>query len=64
MFQWFEAEVLQLGNVEYLTLLVFMAGLCAYLLYRTHVAYRRFRFMSGTVASRIRSAPQGYVELQ
>jgi len=64
MFQWFEARVLQAGSVEYLTLLVFMVGLCAYLLYRTYAAYRRWRFMSGTATSKIRSAPQGYVELK
>ena len=64
MFQWFENQVLQLGQVEYLTLLVFMVGLSAFLLYRCYLAYRRFRFMSGIATSRIRSAPQGYVELK
>jgi len=64
MSQWFEAKVLQSGNVEYLTLLVFMVGLCVFLLYRTYSAYRRWRFMSGTATSKIRSAPQGYVELK
>lgn len=45
-------------------LLVLMTALCVYLLYRTYAAYRRYRFMSGTATSRIRSASQGYVELK
>jgi hypothetical protein len=48
MRQWFESEVRQLSDVEYSTLLFFMAALCALLLYRTYAAYRRYRFISGT----------------
>jgi len=64
MFSWFETEILQLGDSEYSILLIFMTGLSIYLLYRTHAAFRRYRFMSGTATSKIRSASQGYVELK
>ncbi len=65
MRQWFESEVRQLSDFEYSTLLIFMADLCALLLYRTYATYRRYRFMSGPgTTSRIRSASQGYVELK
>ncbi len=64
MFSWFETEILQLGDSEYSILLIFMVGISIYLLYRTHAAFRRYRFMSGTATSKIRSASQGYVELK
>ncbi|MCZ6577871.1 MAG: hypothetical protein O6927_00735 [Gammaproteobacteria bacterium] len=64
MRQWFESAVRQLSDVEYSTLLVFMAALCASLLYCAYAAYWRYRFISGTATSRIRSAAQGYVELK
>jgi len=64
MFSWFETEILQLGDSEYSILLIFMVGLSIYLLYRSHAAFRRYRFMSGTATSKIRSASQGYIELK
>ena len=64
MFSWFETEILQLGDSEYSILLIFLVGLSIYLLYRSRAAFRRYRFMSGTATSKIRSASQGYVELK
>lgn len=64
MYSWFETEILQLGDGEYSALLIFLTGLGIYLLYRTQAAFRRYRFISGTATSKIRSASQGYVELK
>jgi hypothetical protein len=64
MYSWFETEILRLGDGEYSALLIFLTGLGLYLLYRTQAAFRRYRFISGTATSKIRSASQGYVELK
>jgi len=64
MYSWFETEILKLGDGEYSALLIFLTGLSLYLLYRTQAAFRRYRFISGTATSKIRSASQGYVELK
>ncbi len=64
MYSWFETGILQLGDGEYSALLIILTGLGIYLLYRTWAAFRRYRFISGTATSKIRSASQGYVELK
>ncbi len=61
---WLETELQQLDPVNYLLLLLAIAGLSIYLLYRSYQAYNRYRFMDGTATSKIRSASQGYVELK
>lgn len=64
MFLWLETEILQMGDGEYSVLLAFLIGVIIFLAYITHTALKRYRFMSGTATSKIRSAPQGYVELK
>lgn len=61
---WIEARLNQLDLDEYVLLLLVLAGLCAYLLYLSFASYQRFRHIHGTATSKIRSASQGYVELQ
>jgi hypothetical protein len=61
---WIEAELIQLDLEEYASLLIALAGLSAYLFYLSYTSYQRFRHISGTATSKIRSASQGYVELK
>ena len=64
MLSWLKTELVELSTVEYQILLVAMAVLGVYLLYRSYQAYRRYRFIGGMATSKIKSAPQGYVELK
>ncbi len=64
MLQWLETELQGLDLVSYRLLVLVMAVVCIYLLYRSYRAYHRYRFVDGTATSKIRSAPQGYVELK
>jgi len=64
MWQWLKTGLLELSSAEFRILLLLMAALIIYLLYRSYQTYRRFRFIDGTATSKIRSAPQGYVELK
>jgi len=64
MFSWLEYELLQLDRLEYNLLLIIVSAIAIAFLYSGYQVYRRFRIMSGTATSKIRSAPQGYVELK
>ncbi len=64
MFSWLEHEILGMPGSDYLVLYgVLLFGL-VFLLYFSFFAFRRFRFVSGTATSKIRSAAQGHVELK
>ncbi len=64
MLSWLEFELRQMPSTEYLTLYGVGVLLLGFLAYYAFAAYRRFRFMDGTATSKIRSAPQGHVELK
>ncbi len=64
MLSWLEFELRQMPSAEYLTLYGVGVLLLGFLVYYAFAAYRRFRFMDGTATSKIRSAPQGHVELK
>ena len=64
MFSWLEYELHQLDRLEYNLLLIIVSAISIGFLYSGYQVYRRFRIMSGTATSKIRSAPQGYVELK
>ena len=64
MLSWLEFELRQMPSMEYLTLYGVGVLLLGFLAYYAFAAYRRFRFMDGTATSKIRSAPQGHVELK
>ena len=64
MFSWIEYEVLAMSRTDYLVLYLVMAAVFMVLLYYGFYAFRRFRFMTGTATSKIRSAAQGLVELK
>ncbi len=64
MLSWLEFELRQMPSTEYLALYGVGILLLGFLAYYTFAAYRRFRFMDGTATSKIRSAPQGHVELK
>ena len=64
MLSWLEFELRQMPPTEYLALYGVGILLLGFLVYYTFAAYRRFRFMDGTATSKIRSAPQGHVELK
>ena len=61
---WIEAELSQLGQNNYRFLLLLLTVLCIGLLYLSYSRYQRFRYITGTATSKIRSASQGYVELE
>lgn len=64
MLSWLEFELREMPATEYLTLYGVGVLLLGFLAYYAFAAYRRFRFMDGTATSKIRSAPQGHVELK
>jgi hypothetical protein len=64
MFSWLESEILAMSRTDYLVMLGILASGCAYLVYHSFRAFRRFRFVDGTATSKIRSAAQGLVELK
>ncbi len=64
MLSWLEFELRQMPSTEYLALHGVGILLLGFLVYYAFAAYRRFRFMDGTATSKIRSAPQGHVELK
>lgn len=64
MFSWLEHEILDMSDSDYLVLYLVMSAALVILLYYGFRAFRRFRFMSATATSRIRSAAQGQVELK
>ena len=64
MFSWLENEIRGMPGIDYQVLYgILLAGL-AFLIYYAFVAFRRYRIMSGTATSKIRSAAQGHVELK
>ena len=64
MFSWIEYEILGLSRTDYLVLYLVMAAFLLILAYYSFHAFRRFRFVTGTATSKIRSAAQGLVELK
>jgi hypothetical protein len=64
MFSGLESEILAMSRTDYLVMLGILTGGCAYLVYSSFRAFRRFRFVDGTATSKIRSAAQGLVELK
>ncbi len=64
MLSWLEFELRQMPSTEYLALYGVAILLLGFLAYYAFAAYRRFRFMDATATSKIRSAPQGHVELK
>jgi len=64
MFSWLESEILAMSRTDYLVMMGILASGCAYLVYSSFRAFRRFRFVDGTATSKIRSAAQGLVELK
>ena len=64
MFSWLEFEIQGMQGTDYLILFCVLAVVSAVLLYYSHGAFKRFRFMHGTATSKIRSAAQGHVELK
>ncbi len=64
MLSWLESEIGQMPSMEYLTLYGVGIVLLGFLVFFCFASYRRFRFMDGTATSKIRSAPQGHVELK
>ena len=64
MFSSFENEILGMSRIDYLVMYLVMAAVLLALLYYSFHAFRRFRFMTGTATSKIRSAAQGLVELK
>ncbi len=64
MLSWLEFELRQMPSTEYLSLYGVGILVLGFLAYYAFAAYRRFRFMDGTATSKIRSAPQGHVELK
>lgn len=64
MFLWLEYELNQLGQFEYSVLLFMVSVVSIITVYTGLQSYRRYRVISGTATSKIRSAPQGYVELK
>lgn len=63
MISWIKFEIRDMPANEYLFLYGFMAVGFIVLMYYSAVTFKRFRFMSGTATSKIRSAAQGHVEL-
>lgn len=63
MISWIESEIRAMPANEYLVLTAVMVIGFIFLVYYSIVTFRRFRFMSGTATSKIRSAAQGHVEL-
>ncbi len=64
MFSWLENEIQGMPGIDYQVLYgILLAGL-AFLIYYAFVAFRRYRIMSGTATSKVRSAAQGHVELK
>ena len=64
MLQWLKTKLLELGSAEYIILLLLLTVLVIFLSYQSYRSYHRFRFMDGTATAKIRSAPQGYIELK
>ena len=64
MLSWLESEIGQMPSTDYLTLYGVGVVLLGFLAFYSASAYRRFRFIDGTATSKIRSAPQGHVELK
>jgi hypothetical protein len=64
MISWLESEIQVMPRTDYLVMLGILASGCAYLVYYSFRAFRRFRFVDGTATSKIRSAAQGLVELK
>ena len=59
MFYSIENEILGMSRIDYLVMYLVMAAVLLALLYYSFHAFRRFRFMTGTATSKIRSAAQG-----
>ncbi|MBT8435879.1 MAG: E3 ubiquitin ligase family protein [Gammaproteobacteria bacterium] len=64
MFSWLKFEILELPRIEYLVILGLLIAVFGFLVYYSFSIMKRYRFMDGTATSRIRSAPQGHVELK
>ena len=58
-----ESNVIQLDSVEFSAILIFISGLCLLSFYRMYRRYHFARVIVNTPTAKIRSAAQGYVEL-
>lgn len=64
MFSWFEYEILGMSGTDYLVLYLVMTAFSLVLGFYSFYAFRRFRFVTATARSKIRSAAQGLVEFK